>query len=293
MRMTPPTEGRLDESDRVKRMIETYAVRYDDPFWNALKELIEATPRSRIADFGCGPGLFLIDAASKFGAKKVYGFDSSPKMLEHANELLNQELLNCRFEVEDLDVNIAPIPLPDKSIDLAFSGFFLHELSDPRDHVAQVFKVLNDKGAYAVYDFISGNEEAFVERMTDMGWSEERARNRFPSMCKHSLEDIESFMKRAGFQVVRSNRIEGIRAIVVGVKQGAMSSDKSNGAMRHRSPWAYDDSEIRCPRCTSQNILRRHDRWGRSRGVQMFECTTCGKKFYDRGYDDYHPTFIR
>ncbi|UCE10120.1 MAG: class I SAM-dependent methyltransferase [Candidatus Thorarchaeota archaeon] len=291
--MTDRTRGDSEGSDRVKRMIETYAARYDDPFWNALTELIETTPRNRIVDFGCGPGLFLIDAAWKYRAKWVYGFDSSPEMLGRANEFLSERLKDCKYEVEGLDVNVAPIPLPDKSIDLAFSGFFLHELSNPRDHVSQVYKVLSDAGVYAIYDFISGNEESFVERMIATGWSEERARDRYPSMCKHSLEDIESLLKSSGFQIIKSNRIEDIRAIVVGAKQAGPGTERSNTSMRHRSPWAYDDSDIRCPRCTSHKIIRCHDRWATSRGVQMFECTTCGKRFVDRGYDDYLPTFIR
>ncbi|TET14737.1 MAG: hypothetical protein E3J82_01605 [Candidatus Thorarchaeota archaeon] len=60
---------------------------------------------------------------------------------------------------------------------------------------------------------------------------------------------------------------------------------------RHNSPWAADDSTVKCTRCGSSKIFRILNRWAFSKGVQMFECTSCGKKFYDKGYDDYSPTF--
>ncbi|MHA3962014.1 MAG: hypothetical protein AM325_000625 [Candidatus Thorarchaeota archaeon SMTZ1-45] len=62
---------------------------------------------------------------------------------------------------------------------------------------------------------------------------------------------------------------------------------------RKSSPWAYDSSELICPKCGSNRIVRILDSWSRSSGVEMFKCTICGKKFYDRGYDDYGPTFIK
>ena len=62
---------------------------------------------------------------------------------------------------------------------------------------------------------------------------------------------------------------------------------------RKSSPWAHDEAELVCPRCGSKRIVRILDSWSRPRGVQMFKCTSCGKKFYDRGFDDYRPTFIR
>jgi DNA-directed RNA polymerase subunit RPC12/RpoP len=60
---------------------------------------------------------------------------------------------------------------------------------------------------------------------------------------------------------------------------------------RRKSPWAHDDSEVRCPRCGSTNVSRILDTWALSRGIQIFSCASCGKKFYDRGLDDYEPTF--
>ncbi|MHA2004721.1 MAG: IS1/IS1595 family N-terminal zinc-binding domain-containing protein [Candidatus Thorarchaeota archaeon] len=62
-------------------------------------------------------------------------------------------------------------------------------------------------------------------------------------------------------------------------------------AKRLRSPWAHQASDIECPRCHSHHVYRIFDRWGRSKGVQMFQCTSCGRKYYTRGIDNFRPTF--
>ena len=58
-----------------------------------------------------------------------------------------------------------------------------------------------------------------------------------------------------------------------------------------KSPWADDDSDVKCPRCGSTNISRVVDSWALSRGIRVYSCASCGKKFYDRGFDDYQPTY--
>ncbi|TXT57794.1 MAG: hypothetical protein BAJATHORv1_10501 [Candidatus Thorarchaeota archaeon] len=60
---------------------------------------------------------------------------------------------------------------------------------------------------------------------------------------------------------------------------------------RRDSPWAYNDEELKCPKCGSERIERVLERWARARGIQIFKCNSCGSKFYDKGYDDYKPLF--
>ncbi|MFX1483731.1 MAG: hypothetical protein ACFFCP_11165 [Promethearchaeota archaeon] len=62
---------------------------------------------------------------------------------------------------------------------------------------------------------------------------------------------------------------------------------------KDKSSWVRENSELICPRCNSKRVVRIMDSWGRNRGVQMYKCVSCGKKFYERGLDDYRPTFIR
>jgi predicted RNA-binding Zn-ribbon protein involved in translation (DUF1610 family) len=62
---------------------------------------------------------------------------------------------------------------------------------------------------------------------------------------------------------------------------------------RYNSPWAYDDSEVKCPKCGSEKIHRVLEQWCRIRGIQAFQCSSCGRRFYSRGHDCYRPTYER
>jgi ubiquinone/menaquinone biosynthesis C-methylase UbiE len=203
--------------DRIKNLIESYSIRYGESFWRALIQLIGGTPRDVIADFGCGPGIFLIDAAKRFSAKKLFGLDESKEMLEQAKLLILERTTVASFELIDINFDETDIALPQRSVDLAFSGYMLHEVKSPLDLVNQVGRTLRPGGLYVVYDFISGDEEAFVKKMAEQGMPAERARLRYPHMCKHSIDDITAFFERAGLQDVRNAAVNDIRVLVVGV----------------------------------------------------------------------------
>ncbi|NHI84285.1 MAG: hypothetical protein EAX81_08300 [Candidatus Thorarchaeota archaeon] len=52
-----------------------------------------------------------------------------------------------------------------------------------------------------------------------------------------------------------------------------------------------NNSPLRCPRCQGERIFRIFPLWSRMKGLEMFECSVCGKKFYRRNVDDYRPSF--
>jgi DNA-directed RNA polymerase subunit RPC12/RpoP len=115
-------------------------------------------------------------------------------------------------------------------------------------------------------------------------------------MCRHSLSDLERMLVNAGFSRVESSVID-VRAVVVGRKgkeqmlHDDTSPVRTMSEEKHRSPWAHDDSEVKCPRCGSENVSRAVDSWAMSRGIQVYSCASCGRKFYDRGLDNYQPTY--
>lgn len=297
--MEHPGKANWEDSERVQRLVDTYSIRYDCHFWEALLRLTGHHQRDALADFGCGPGLFLVDAIARYKSCRIVGLDASEEMLKHAKYFLEKNAKDENFELKQFDFNKEPIPLSADSLDLAFSGFFLHEIKDPEGHVKQVYKLLREGGTCAIYDYISGNEEAFVSQMVEAGMDEERARMRYPHMCKHSIKEIETFLKTAGFDSVRSFMIEDMRAVVTGIKIEdplsilEMPKGKSRKEHRLHAPWILDETAMLCPRCGSTKIVRSLDRWSRARGINLFECNSCGKKFYERGIDDLQPTFVR
>ena len=211
--------GKADWTDRdkVKGIIDSYSLRYNESFWVTLIGLIGAQPRESIADFGCGPGLFLIDAAHRFSARRLFGLDESKEMLQQAKTFIQARTAIESYELTAINFDVATIPIDSKSIDLAFCGFMLHEVASPQGFVDQVSGTLRTGGVCAVYDFVSRDEETFVRKMAEQGMPPERARLRFPHMCKHSLDDIRMFMEAAGLEDVQSSAVNDIRGLAVGL----------------------------------------------------------------------------
>ncbi|RDE17946.1 MAG: hypothetical protein C4K49_00205 [Candidatus Thorarchaeota archaeon] len=211
--------GRADWSDpeQVKRLVSSYTQRYGPIFWMAMQKLTGGQTRTTIADLGCGPGLFLIDAMSKYKAKRVIGLDASEEMLKQASELLRGRLPEKDIILKTVDFDSSVLGLTPRSIDLAFSGFLLHEIRNPASLVTQVYESVADRGFYAVYDFVSGNMQAFVDHMKKSGMSDVEARRRYPHMCRHSTSDLQRMLANAGFSRIESSVMD-VRAVIVGLK---------------------------------------------------------------------------
>jgi ubiquinone/menaquinone biosynthesis C-methylase UbiE len=211
--------GRADWNDpeRVKRLAASYSERYGEAFWQTMLKLTGTSQRDTIADLGCGPGLFLVDAQSRYGARKVIGLDASEVMLKQARFFLKNRLESKNITLRAVDFDSSATGLQAKSVDLAFSGFLLHEIHSPEGLLPQVYESLRPKGIYAVYEFVSGDIDAFVNHMMKSGMSEAEARNRYPHMCKYGLNDFEDMLHRAGFNQVESSLID-VRAVLVGLK---------------------------------------------------------------------------
>ncbi|MFW9933724.1 MAG: hypothetical protein ACFFDR_13870, partial [Candidatus Thorarchaeota archaeon] len=54
------------DPERVQEFAKTYESRYGDEFWQILCQLLPLLSAPSIGDFGCGPGLWLADAATRF-----------------------------------------------------------------------------------------------------------------------------------------------------------------------------------------------------------------------------------
>jgi ubiquinone/menaquinone biosynthesis C-methylase UbiE len=212
--------GKADwtDRDRVRRMAASYQVRYDTAFWDSFGEIVDSGHREAVADFGCGPGLLLADLARKYSARFAYGVDESREMLQQAEASMNAVESLASYSLLVANFDSQGIPLDENSVDLAFCGFMLHEVASPSGFVSQVYRVVRSGGLYTVYDYVSGDREAFIRKMASQGMDRERASLRYPHMCKHSVLDIENLLTSAGFGNVRSVVMDGMRSVVAGLK---------------------------------------------------------------------------
>ncbi len=202
-----------------KFLAKNYSTRYGEDFWTPFNALVGSGQRAVIADFGCGPGLWLIDAGKLLKAEKLHGLDASEPMLQEAKLHLQKELEPDNYELHLVDFDSADIPLENNTLDVSFSGYFLHEVANPRDFMKQAYAKHCEGGISVVFDFISGKPEEFLRQMISFGMEEEHAKKIHPHMCKHSLGEIEDILSSAGFSSISSIVIGEIRAVVVGIKR--------------------------------------------------------------------------
>lgn len=211
-------KGNWTDPERVQEFAKTYSRRYGEEFWTALAGLLPEVYHPRLGDFGCGPGIWLADAVIRLHLSKAYGFDASQAMLDYAEEVLATLVAGVPYELHQVDFDKDQIPIATDALDLAFGGYMLHEVADADMFLASLSEHIRKDGACIIFDYVSGDAKEFVRQMVERGMSEHRARQRYPHMCKHSVEDIKGKMRNSGFSSIRFVKIRLTRAIIVGIK---------------------------------------------------------------------------
>lgn len=138
---------------------------------DAINEHVDLNKDMEILDFGVGTGLLGFTVAPK--VKKVYGVDTSAKMLEKLHEKNTQEL---SIEAYNQDIIKEPI---DKEFDGLISSMTLHHIEDLDAFFATIYKNIKKGGFIAIADleeedgtFHSDNTGVF-----HFGFNEEKLSN--------------------------------------------------------------------------------------------------------------------
>ncbi|MHA1772303.1 MAG: class I SAM-dependent methyltransferase [Candidatus Thorarchaeota archaeon] len=212
---------RADWSDKVlvSKLAASYHRRYGETFWKLFEELVGRARRGRVIEFGCGPGLFLVDCVRRLGTTVAYGIDASEEMIGRAREFLKSLSSSVAFELISIDLNEAQPDIPSGNTDLVFMGFLLHELDNPQQILALAFNSLRANGVCVVFDYVSGNRDAFVKGMIASGMSETDAQRRYAHMCRYSIDDIIRMLKDTGIEHIRHKRPDAFRVLMSSVKR--------------------------------------------------------------------------
>jgi ubiquinone/menaquinone biosynthesis C-methylase UbiE len=108
----------------------------------AITRLLHLPPGARVADLGCGSGVFC-DLLRNAGYTSV-GLDISPKLIE----LGQQKYPGVEFHVGDVE----QLPFPAGSLDGVLLSGVVHHLPDPTRCAAEVFRVLRPGGRFVAFD---------------------------------------------------------------------------------------------------------------------------------------------
>ncbi|WP_102712797.1 class I SAM-dependent methyltransferase [Paenibacillus castaneae] len=125
---------------------QTYATRNANESWiNLIKDTVDVSNK-RIADIGCGGGIYT-NALIKMGASHVIGVDFSDEMLQGAaNNCKN--IQNAAF----LQGDAYQSNLPANELDIVLERALIHHLDDLDACFKEAYRIIKDGGVFIVQD---------------------------------------------------------------------------------------------------------------------------------------------
>jgi len=141
-----------DDVKRFDRWSKTYEAcwgqRFFDGVHTRMLDLLEsAAPTlkpSTVLDVGCGTGRLLRKVAARWPTARIIGVDAAPGMVEVAKSLAPSGEFHQGFAES--------LPLPDASVDLAFSSISLHHWRDASSGMREMARVLRPEGWFCLAD---------------------------------------------------------------------------------------------------------------------------------------------
>ena len=142
-------EANVEEFNRRAATYETS--REQGYFFDRVQRIVlnlAKTQRSpeAILDVGCGTGRLLRKASEEWPNARLVGVDAAEKMIEQAKQLFPQA--EFHFAMAE------SLPLPDASVDLAFSTLSFHHWTNQAKGVSEVARVLRLQGSFLLADIV-------------------------------------------------------------------------------------------------------------------------------------------
>ena len=145
-----------------------------------------------IVEIGCGGGRNAGELLKKYPGSKVTAIDYSEVSVGKATEYNAEAIKSGRCKVQQGDVSA--LTLPEEKYDLATAFETIYFWPGLEKCFAQVAKVLKPGGIFMIVNESDGNDEASLkyEQIID-------------GMKCHTIDEIETALKNAGFSKVKSD----------------------------------------------------------------------------------------
>lgn len=145
---------------------------------------------SKIADMGCGKGIFSFELARRFPQAQVVGIDSDLEQTEVNKKIIEKNgIKNLSFECVDiLKTNF------ENSFDLILSVDNLEHIENDQEAVAQLYKALRSGGTLICH--VPALERIWI-------WSQTATNFEVPGHVRpgYSVEQLQGLLQSQGFQV--------------------------------------------------------------------------------------------
>ncbi|GLQ16496.1 class I SAM-dependent methyltransferase [Maritalea porphyrae] len=165
----------------------------------AAVEMMGEVAGKKVLDAGCGGGKHSADLMAK-GAN-VQGFDLSANMLDHARQLLGN---NVELKVASLDEKL---PYKTGSFDAILCSLAMHYLKDWRQPLSEFHRLLKPGGSVVIsthHPFmdheLAGSENYFAHMLIEDSW-EKNGETMHVRYWRRSLSQMIREFKDAGFQI--------------------------------------------------------------------------------------------
>ena len=143
------------ETEAVERLIQRLENRGKDAVFARLLHgyiaKLDLDDAPRILEVGCGTGVVTRTLAQHPGfAGVVVGADQSPVLIEHARALAEQASLGHRVEYDIQDAH--QLSYPDATFDIAVAHTLISHVTDPRQVVRELARVVRPDGRVVIFD---------------------------------------------------------------------------------------------------------------------------------------------
>ena len=148
----------MDLESAIKLHYDTFATEYDgvDQSVECVLSKLKIPPESKILDVGCGTGNLTLRLPEINSFRGIVGTDLSDGVLtiarKHANDM---GLKNCEF----LRADACQLPFDDEEFDCVVSNMVFHLISNRREVLAEIVRVLKPAGT-VVLQFMGGGDVA-------------------------------------------------------------------------------------------------------------------------------------
>ena len=158
-------------------------------FLQQLEGLINERP-IKVLDYGCGPGVRLIDLAKP--SVELFGIDISPKSIEFANKIKSEKNLNAHFEVMDCEKTT----FPDSYFDV-IADYGTFSSLNIQCAIPEVVRILKPEGQVVSIETLGHNPFTNFKRALNVLFGQRTKWAAFHIMKQKDWEYAESFFKHS------------------------------------------------------------------------------------------------
>jgi len=174
------------------------------------KRTVALNAGAAVLEVGCGRGIGAKLISEAYQPHSLYLLDLDLKMIKKANRRINgPNGKHIYFCVADA----IRLPFRASSMDAVFGFGFLHHVTDWRDGLAEVVRVLKHGGVYFMEEYYPSLYQNFITKHILV----------HPNVDRFNSQDLHQAFQNAGLTLTHTFELKRMGILGVGVKAGAQS----------------------------------------------------------------------